>query len=188
MLSVRLKNFRSLVNTGFIRLSPITVLVGRNSSGKSTFTRFLPLLRQSVEVPSDAPLLWYGSLVDFGTFNSVLSRGASNQTLSFELRFRPSDIDSIFFSRDVRSAVEDARRLKFGLALEEISEQTRVGSLVLGIDNDELKLELSREGHVSSLPGFPRWMTNLMTCFADSAIRINAIPSALRANPMSPGG
>ena len=37
-------------------------------------------------------------------------------------------------------------------------------------------------------PGFPRWMTNLMTCFADSAIRINAIPSALRANPMSPGG
>ena len=40
----------------------------------------------------------------------------------------------------------------------------------------------------SSKPGFPRWMTNLMTCFADSAIRINAIPSALRANPMSPGG
>ena len=37
-------------------------------------------------------------------------------------------------------------------------------------------------------PGFPRWMTNLMTCFADSAIRINAIPSALRANPRSPGG
>ena len=40
----------------------------------------------------------------------------------------------------------------------------------------------------STDPGFPRWMTNLMTCFADSAIRINAIPSALRANPMSPGG
>ena len=39
-----------------------------------------------------------------------------------------------------------------------------------------------------SEPGFPRWMTNLMTCFADSAIRINAIPSALRANPRSPGG
>ena len=37
-------------------------------------------------------------------------------------------------------------------------------------------------------PGFPRWITNLMTCFGDSAIRINAIPSALRANPMSPGG
>ena len=43
---------------------------------------------------------------------------------------------------------------------------------------------LKRDGQ----PGFPRWMTNLMTCFADSAIRINAIPSALRANPMSPGG
>ena len=37
-------------------------------------------------------------------------------------------------------------------------------------------------------PGFPRWITDLMTCFADSAIRINAIPSALRANPMPPSG
>ena len=44
------------------------------------------------------------------------------------------------------------------------------------------------EGVDAIEPGFPRWMTNLMTCFADSAIRINAIPSALRANPMSPGG
>ncbi len=37
-------------------------------------------------------------------------------------------------------------------------------------------------------PGFPRWITDLMTCFADSAIRINAIPSALRANPVPPSG
>ena len=37
-------------------------------------------------------------------------------------------------------------------------------------------------------PGFPRWITDLMTCFADSAIRINAIPSVLRANPVPPSG
>ena len=48
------------------------------------------------------------------------------------------------------------------------------------ISKDEIKKSIE--------PGFPRWMTNLMTCFVDSAIRINAIPSALRANPMSPGG
>ena len=38
------------------------------------------------------------------------------------------------------------------------------------------------------IPGFPRWITDLMTCFGDSAIRINAIPSALRANPVPPSG
>jgi len=37
-------------------------------------------------------------------------------------------------------------------------------------------------------PGFPRWITNLMTCLGDSAIRINAIPSSQRAIPVSPGG
>ena len=50
------------------------------------------------------------------------------------------------------------------------------------------ELALACEFRIGIKPGFPRWMTNLMTCFADSAIRINAIPSALRANPMSPGG
>ena len=42
--------------------------------------------------------------------------------------------------------------------------------------------------YTSVEPGFPRWIIDLMTCFDDSAIRINAIPSALRATPMSPGG
>ena len=37
-------------------------------------------------------------------------------------------------------------------------------------------------------PGFPRWITKLMTCLGDSAIRINAIPSSQRAVPVSPGG
>ena len=37
-------------------------------------------------------------------------------------------------------------------------------------------------------PGFPRWIANLMTCLADSAIRINAIPSSQRASPVSPVG
>jgi hypothetical protein len=37
-------------------------------------------------------------------------------------------------------------------------------------------------------PGFPRWVTNLMTCLVDFAIRINAIPTPQRANLVSPGG
>ena len=54
--------------------------------------------------------------------------------------------------------------------------------------NPKLRLDLLHNHSGTFQPGFPRWMTNLMTCFVDSAIRINAIPSALRANPMSPGG
>lgn len=70
--SVQFKNVRSLADTGRIPLKKINVLVGKNSSGKSTFLRMFPLLRQSVEVETKSPLLWYGRLVDFGSFPVVL--------------------------------------------------------------------------------------------------------------------
>jgi len=54
-----------------INLRKINILVGRNSSGKSTVLRFLPLLRQSVEQPTKGPILWFGRLVDFGSFETA---------------------------------------------------------------------------------------------------------------------
>lgn len=64
---VRIKNLRCFGDTGFIDLRPITILVGKNSAGKSTFARLFPLLRQSAEEDKRSPILWYGRLVDFGT-------------------------------------------------------------------------------------------------------------------------
>ena len=55
-----IENLRCLSDTGLIKLKPLTILVGQNSSGKSTFLRALPLLRQSVESLTTCPLLWYG--------------------------------------------------------------------------------------------------------------------------------
>jgi predicted ATPase len=46
MDSIRIQNLRCLSDTGFIQIKPITVLLGQNSSGKSTFLRVLPLLKQ----------------------------------------------------------------------------------------------------------------------------------------------
>ena len=53
---------------------------------------------------------------------------------------------------------------------------------------DAWELYLQSRAAQSVYPGFPRWITDLMTCLGDSAIRINAIPSALRANPVSLDG
>ena len=59
MESIRIKNFRSLQDTGNIDLKPITILVGKNSAGKSTFLRTFPLFKQSVEERTKAPILLY---------------------------------------------------------------------------------------------------------------------------------
>lgn len=72
--SVRIQNLRSLHDTGSVELRPLTILVGANSSGKSSFLRFFPLLRQTASTTTNEPLLWFGDDVDFGDFQTALRR------------------------------------------------------------------------------------------------------------------
>lgn len=85
-LSVRIENLRSLVDTGFIEVKPINVLVGRNSAGKSTFARIFPLLKQSIEVRKRAPILWWGRLVDFGGFAESVNRDSEERSIKFSFK------------------------------------------------------------------------------------------------------
>lgn len=84
MKSIGVKNLRSLKDIGMVEIKPITVLVGKNSSGKSSFLRLFPLLKQTLEAKTAEPILWYGKYVDFGDYD--LSRTHS-ETADIELRF-----------------------------------------------------------------------------------------------------
>ena len=91
--AVGVKNFRSIkditINEGYIDLKPFTVLLGKNSSGKSTFLRLFPLLKQSVSGRTRGALALYGDEVDFGDFDTLVSRDSDNQHDDFlELRFK----------------------------------------------------------------------------------------------------
>ncbi|HAV4863676.1 TPA: AAA family ATPase, partial [Acinetobacter baumannii] len=85
--SIRIQNLRSLTDTKTILLKPLTVLVGKNSVGKSTFARTFPLLRQSCEAPKRSPILWYGKFVDFGDFNTALNKKNQDDGITFTLNF-----------------------------------------------------------------------------------------------------
>ena len=73
MKAIRIENVRSLKDTGWVPLAPLTLLVGQNSSGKSTFLRTFPLMKQSIRTRTDGPMLWAGD-VDFGSFADTVSR------------------------------------------------------------------------------------------------------------------
>ncbi|HCI98462.1 MAG TPA: hypothetical protein DHV74_02260 [Sulfitobacter sp.] len=72
-ISYAVENLRRLKKTPPIEIRPITILVGRNSAGKSTYLRSMPLIRQSIETRSSAPILWWGDYVDFGDFSTAVS-------------------------------------------------------------------------------------------------------------------
>lgn len=76
--AVRIKNLRSLADTGYIDIKPITLLLGANSSGKSTFLRSFPLFTQSVSKSLRGPISWFDdSLVDFGDYDTAFNRFAN---------------------------------------------------------------------------------------------------------------
>lgn len=81
-----LQNIRRLTNISPVNLRRINILVGKNSSGKSTFLRSLPLLRQSITTRTSSPILWYGDLVDFGSFDSVVGMSEKKEiTFNFKI-------------------------------------------------------------------------------------------------------
>lgn len=86
--SIRIKNLRSIAMNERIKILPITILIGKNSAGKSTFARSFPLLRQSCEAKKRSPVLWFGDRVDFGSFDKSIRNDAEEKRIEFEFNLR----------------------------------------------------------------------------------------------------
>ena len=88
MKALSIRNLRSISDSGYIELKPLTIVLGTNSSGKSTFLRTFPLLKQSISVKTESPVLWYGNYVDFGEFSDVISDQNSDGNVVLSFKFQ----------------------------------------------------------------------------------------------------
>lgn len=127
---IRIKDLRALKDTGDIPLKLITVLVGKNSVGKSTFARIFPLLRQSYEEKRRAPILWWGKYVDFGSFNEAVNRTSESKeiALCFSLEIG-SNKRTIFFYEDqwqMPLAIAEGTKVDLEIVISSEREQTYV--------------------------------------------------------------
>ena len=92
--AIRLQNFMAFEDTGWLELRPITLLFGRNSSGKSAFIRALLLLRQSLNsAQAGDPFLFESPHgVDIGGFKEMVHNGQVDGHVWFHFRCSSSDI------------------------------------------------------------------------------------------------
>ena len=145
MIKLRIRNLRSLEDTGPIELRPLTLLVGKNSSGKSTLLRALPLLRQSIEVDTAGPLLWFGRYVDFGSFVEAVRSGAEPREVVFELSFA---VDRPRRRRASTRALENMP-LTVSLTLSGDATTTTASKLELSLFDHRVSLSFGKENAIN---------------------------------------
>lgn len=115
--SLRLRNFKGWADTGEIRIAPLTLFFGRNSSGKSSLLQSLLLMKQTAEaLDPDIPLAFgdAASLVELGTFGDTVHRHDESLNMEFNVGWR----------------LQEARTLRRTGPAELIAEELRLQSLL----------------------------------------------------------
>jgi energy-coupling factor transporter ATP-binding protein EcfA2 len=123
---LKLENFKIWRSTGPMRVAPVTLLLGTNSSGKSSLIQSLLLIRQTVKGNDPGIDLNLGNpdegdSVTLGTFKDVLCRhGAATEStaadqLGIEFRWSESGTDagSTLFSARYRRGFAGSAELDF---------------------------------------------------------------------------
>ncbi|MWV15202.1 AAA family ATPase [Pseudomonas sp. L-22-4S-12] len=64
LVSLEIKNFKSFESSGEIELSPLTIVIGRNNSGKSSLIQSILLLKQTLAAPRPDVMLKLEGMVD----------------------------------------------------------------------------------------------------------------------------
>ena len=131
-----LENLRRLKDIPAIEIRPITILVGRNSSGKSTFLRSLALLRQSITTRTSSPILWYGDLVDFGSYS--ISTSEDDQPISF--RFSIDNLAQVDYRQRVRYSHNPRRYnnyddIQYTITIVPKGNQTRIQQISITVNS-----------------------------------------------------
>lgn len=94
---LKLNNFKAWIDSGEIDLKPVTMLLGTNSSGKSTIIQSLLLLKQTAMSPDRTIHLNLGGdevndLFNFGDFDDVLSQHAeTSRDFAFDISLKRKD-------------------------------------------------------------------------------------------------
>ena len=85
LTELKLSNFRIFDDEVTVRFRPITVFIGRNSSGKSSIIKFLLMLQQSAAPGQSQFLSPEGDKVSLGAFTTLKNDLTKKRDLTFDL-------------------------------------------------------------------------------------------------------
>ena len=91
LCSISFENYKAFYEQQTIQLKPITILIGKNSSGKSSIAKLFTLLENSLSGEIDEPLLLSNNGVELGAdFENLFFGNKLAGRLNFNLQFDQS--------------------------------------------------------------------------------------------------
>ncbi len=132
---LKLDNFKIWKSTGTLRLAPVTLLLGTNSSGKSSLIQALLLIRQTVQSKDENLDLNLGNpddgdSVTLGQFRDVLCRHGDSDKVGIEFRWsqKGGDGHAAIFSAQYAGNVDGVPELvslRIGLEAKEFAVERK---------------------------------------------------------------
>lgn len=120
LINLTLENFKIWEKTGIISLKPVTVLLGTNSSGKSTLIQSLLLLKQTIQSPDRSIHLNLGGdessdFFNFGNFDDVLKQGAEGREFKIILSLKNYSSSNMIIISYIKTISGDVKVQHVGL-------------------------------------------------------------------------
>lgn len=147
LTKLRIQNFKNWADTSDIRLAPITVFFGTNSSGKSSLLQFLLMLRQTAESPDRRRVLHPGDLstpVELGTFRDFIYSHDLTREISFELDWTIPKTLNVSDPITKHGFGGNSLSFQAAIAFDQKDQSPRIKSLkyVLDVQHETLKVSM----------------------------------------------
>lgn len=92
--SIYFENYKAF-KTGKVQLTPLSVLLGTNSSGKSSIIKLILMLSQTLVGRKNTHLLTEGKFADLGELENLFWNQDTNKVLKFEFNIESLELDTI---------------------------------------------------------------------------------------------
>ena len=107
LTELKLTNFRIFDDEVTVRFRPITILIGRNSSGKSSIVKFLLMLQQSLDPGRSQFLTSDGDKVSLGALPGLKNSRTTRRNLTFQVNVTDStDMSNRFLEEQLNSDLD----------------------------------------------------------------------------------
>lgn len=153
---LRIQNFKGWKDTGTIRLAPISLFFGANSSGKSSIGQFLIMLKQTVESADRKAVFYPGgknSAVQLGSYQEMVFHRDPKNKIAFDYRW--SLMDCLEFKDPLTSQTFSGNELDFSAEVELIDSMKNLPQIaefkyrLLSNDTQSLSIAFSRKSNKS---------------------------------------